>query len=141
MSRKWMPITAGILDLLFGAFGTLYGLVVLIAGPLLYGSKNADWEIWGPIYLVTGVLTLFGGVYCLKRKRWRLALMAAISGCLFLIIYLITDFVYDFGIISQMRTYGDYNYLNWDDLGRLLPITAAILAIILTIRSRKQFQK
>ena len=134
MDKKWMPITAGILDILNGAFGIFVGLFFLmIEGWLAWGPL---YEIGGPVLIVIGVLAIVGSVFVFKRKRWGLALAG--------VIFAITPtalFTYLFWRSFDPSFFSDahlstilINFL-WGFIA-----VPAIFAIILTVLSRKQFE-
>ena len=82
--KTWKPIAAGIAQILTGALdllgASLFCLIISMSDIL--SSKS----MWPPIWLVLiillvaiwGILAIIGGVYALKRKRWRLALAGSI---------------------------------------------------------------
>ena len=122
MNRKWMPITAGILVILIGSFGILWGLLAMTLGTGFWldtWSPLQSLLLMGLLMTVIGVLVVVGGVFGLRRKRWSLTTVGA---CM--------------AIIPAF-------YL-WDvtsEISILLVTVPAIIAIILTILSRKQFEK
>ena len=86
MNKKWMPIAAGILEILAG-FVMLVSALCFFA--LLYWEAPRPWQdlsllswIWWLAPFVAGlfgIVSLVGGVYALKRRRWGLAFAGAIA--------------------------------------------------------------
>ena len=77
MSKKWMPIAAGILEILAGFW-------MLISAYFLIWLTERPWESWPPHYFlwfsvlfVLGVLAVVGGVFASIHRKWRLALAGA----------------------------------------------------------------
>ncbi len=94
MERTWMPIAAGILNIISGATRLVGGLIILIIGGLDEGMMSLFWfgmpgtpviplallsMVAIPV-IVLGILAIVGGIYALQRKTWGLALTGAISG-------------------------------------------------------------
>jgi hypothetical protein len=91
MQKTWMPMTAGILEIIAGGFGLIAGLVLFIIGAV--GSKLMAYyvpdippatlvvifiSIAVPL-IVIAVLAIVGGIYALRRKIWGLALAGSIA--------------------------------------------------------------
>lgn len=87
MSKKWMPIIAGILDLISGAFQLLVFLSVLGIALIAFGLGEGLFGASVPLEIaiffmplaITGILAIMGGVHALKRKKMGLAYMGAIA--------------------------------------------------------------
>ncbi len=129
MNKIWIPITAGVLDIINGAFGIFMGLVFLTFDQLL-GLYGTFYEIGGPLLIVIGVLAIVGGVYAFKRKRWRLALAGAIAA----IIPSMTI------MLAFWQYFDPGDFFSLPTLQGFIGIPA-IVAIILTILSKKQFER
>jgi hypothetical protein len=93
MAKKetWMPMTAGILDIIAGCFGLIGGSILLVLGAV--GSSIMAYfapqlppavavvilsSIAVPLIIV-GILAIVGGIYALRRKIWGLALAGSIA--------------------------------------------------------------
>jgi len=133
MDKKWMPITAGILDILYGAWYAFTGLFTIIktlTSPWrdLYGVWTSDIIFWA-IAFALGALAIVSGAYALKRKIWWLALAGVVIASII--------------PVGLMVEYWRY----WFDPSDLFSLTTlmgfmgipAIVAIVLTVLSRKQF--
>ena len=73
MNKKWMPITAGILEIMAG-FWMLASAYFFLA--LMYIETPWPWPLgYFLLFLLPflGILSMVGGVYALKRRKWRLA--------------------------------------------------------------------
>ncbi len=87
VNRKWMPIVAGILDLISGAFQLLVFVSILGIALIAFGFGEGLFGASVPpevaiFFLppgITGILAIVGGVYTLKRKKMGLAYMGAIA--------------------------------------------------------------
>lgn len=126
MRNKWMSITAGILDIGHGIVGMYFGLFVILAHSYIYSHPHENYEIWGPIYTITGIMAIIGGIFMFKRKKWGLVLAGAISSCLFIVANFTTN------ILNK------YSYWEPQDLIYIVP---ALVAIALTVLTKKQFKK
>ena len=125
MNRKWMPITAGALDIIGGAFGLFWGTIAFILGTigtLLRELMTSEFlaQIIGPIVFIAAILSIIGGIYHIKTKHWPLAITGSISTLLV-----------TWGWFWAMRYF--------PDIIRGLIWIPAIATIILTIKSRNQF--
>ena len=85
MERTWKPTTAGILGIIAGAIGVLFGLILAVAGGILGTILGVFIPFIGgavagafAIPLILGIVTIIGGVYALKRRIWGLALAGSI---------------------------------------------------------------
>ena len=112
MERTWKPTTAGILNIISGAFGIAAGIFVMGVGGMISGLSGVDWSAWekwggtwgpgpgpadiqemlpevigfvtaisiivGIVLLAFGIITLVGGIYAIKRRKWGLALAGSI---------------------------------------------------------------
>jgi hypothetical protein len=130
MNRKWMPITAGVLDILHGIFGIILGLMVMVLSNLLGPITHFD-EILGPLLLIMGILSIIGGIYSIKRTTWRIALVGVITSILPSTLYM-EQYWQEF---SLRHTF----YIS--DLLVFTLALPAVFAIVLTVLSRKQFNK
>ena len=88
--RAWMPLTAGILDLVAGVPALLIGIVVSIAGFGVLGWLS--WLKWlsdvagvgvivgaiGVSLIIFALIAIIGGVFALRKRTWGLALAGSI---------------------------------------------------------------
>ena len=121
MSKKWMPIIAGILDVLSGVFQ-------LMAAVFFLSMSNVDVmvgrleEIYPIIItlILFALLAVIGGIYNIRRTKWPLAITGSIAASIFLPLML---YFVIWGTVFQ-----------W-----LLFMLPGIIAIILTVLSKKEF--
>jgi len=124
MEKPWMPVVAGILDIISGSAGVVMGLFMalhlnaarVVQGAQKFGGHPGGLPAMPPFFfpgmgtaigialIVIGVLAIVGGIFSLRVKAWGLALAGAIGGVI---------------------------------TGRLL----GVLALIFVVLSRKDFQK
>ena len=94
MERTWKPTTAGVLNIISGAFGIAIGIFLILlpfgfSGLIMrsvdiemiigaFGVTADILTIAGTGTLVFGIVVLAGGIYALKRRRWGLALAGSI---------------------------------------------------------------
>ena len=85
MERTWKPTTAGVLGIIAGAIGVIFGLVVAVAGGILGAIVGAFIPFIGgavagafAIPLILGIVAIIGGAYALKRRVWGFALAGSI---------------------------------------------------------------
>ena len=126
MNKIWMPVTAGVLDIINGASATVFGLLLIIMIPWVKSLRSLPLysEFIGPILFIAGILAIVGGIYTIKKRSWLFALTGAIAG------FISTSWWLEYWV--NITTYG----LSLDTLRGLAGIPA-IIAIILIIRSRK----
>jgi hypothetical protein len=91
MDRKWMTITAGILDIICGISGIICSIVLIIcaiaAGFIMdYIHAQIPQVILVIVFLVAGIpclilgaLAIIGGVFSLRRRNWGIALTGAVA--------------------------------------------------------------
>jgi hypothetical protein len=103
MEKPWMPVVGGLLNIVSGALGVIFGLFMSLRG-LAFTAAHAAQGVaprlaphagaypqmphlffpgmgiaCGIALLVIGVLAILGGVYALKLKAWGLALAGSIA--------------------------------------------------------------
>jgi hypothetical protein len=118
----WMPLTAGILDLVVGVPILLFG--ILLAGGIdpifwwtsLYepGAKT------GAVLITLAVIAITGGVFALRERAWGLALAGSICA-LFANLFLI--------------------FLLWPSQEYLLLLPVSVPAVVFTILGGKHFER
>ena len=131
MNRKWMPITAGVIDIITGITTIFTSLLFMAGGAGLGGGDlSLSYTISGILLIIIGMLAIVCSVFSFIRKIWPLALIGAIAALL--------------GSIPWLFEYWRYV----DNLGDLLGIdilynftlVPGIATIVLTVLSRKQFK-
>jgi hypothetical protein len=101
MEKPWMPVVAGILDIVSGALGVVMGLFMALnlhaaraiqAAPRFSPNPGGTLPQMPHIFfpgmglamgialIVLGVLAIIGGIFALRIKAWGLALAGAIAG-------------------------------------------------------------
>jgi hypothetical protein len=88
MGKLWMPKTAGILDIVAGGL-SIAAIILVYLGVTLFRSAMPFEDIpeWLPVIimfigvprLLIDILAVVGGICCLKRKAWGLALAGSIA--------------------------------------------------------------
>ena len=85
MNKTWKPTTAGVLSIIAGVIGVLFGLVLAVAGGILGTILGAFIPFLGGVVagafavpLILGIVAIVGGVYALRRRIWGLALAGSI---------------------------------------------------------------
>jgi hypothetical protein len=135
MSKIWMPITAGVLDILSGFFGSGNASQ---ASCVYYLTRKGVGEDFGALFLYYDIvcllsliflaLAIVGGVCAFIRRKWSIALAGAIAAL----------FPSMIATVYYLLAFGpQYSPLTLYLMGAGI---AAIAAIILTILSRKQFK-
>ena len=130
MNKTWKPIAAGILDIIIGAFLALFGLQFFLAG--IFAETRMPMHGLMIILIFTAIaslawLAIIGGKYNLKRTKWHLAMTGSITATIILGIFAFYFklIFFQVGIIPA-----------W-----VLIILLGIAVIILTFRSRKEFEQ
>jgi hypothetical protein len=92
MKKTWKPLTAGILDIIWGIFGLLGVLMLGFIAVLC--MLNPGWDkssaaepvgmaalfwIIAAFYFVFSVLSVVGGIFNILRRCWVLALIGSVS--------------------------------------------------------------
>jgi hypothetical protein len=79
-SKRWMPVTAGILCLVGGILAIFVGLAMWrrheVIGLLAGG---ASWRVHGLFAVIMGLMSIIGGVFAIVRKAWGAAFAGAIT--------------------------------------------------------------
>jgi hypothetical protein len=79
----WMPVTAGILDLIIGVTGLIIGIICAIfAGLLTFFIAGLGALIGAPL-IILSIIVIVGGIFAIRKRAWGFALTAAI--CAFIV--------------------------------------------------------
>lgn len=86
-NKTWMPMTAGILEIICGAWALLVSFVLVFVGSIFRTLAIPDMPAFvGPLvgmmsipFGLLGILAIIGGIFALRRKVWGLALAGAIA--------------------------------------------------------------
>ena len=85
MQKTWMPMVAGILDIVAGSLDVILAIALIFVGVLMRFVPDVPPFLWplfmglaGP-FAIVGILAFVGGIYALQRKIWGLALAGSIA--------------------------------------------------------------
>ena len=139
MEKTWKPKAAGIILIIIGVGIPLLALIATIVYTLFYPPDQYAFFTLPFIVLALWVLPLAGGIYALKRKKWKLVLTGSITAILYIVpflllsVNLIADYV--------MRKY-DADFLPMIILFCLLLLITlpAIPATVFIALSKKEFE-
>ena len=125
MNRKWMPITAGVLDILGGSIQLLFVIWASIYTVFAVHSVEGLFEV-DSFFGFTGILAIVGGIYALRKKKWGLALAGSFTA-------FFPNILWPF-LFLDIRIFISFEML-------LTPLLFfGIAAIVLTVLSRKEFR-
>jgi hypothetical protein len=92
MDKSWWPTIAGMLDIISGSLGIIFGLLVvvgIVVCSAIGTGRGVPEEFlrFGPEFLIAiviplvilNIVSLIGGIYALKKKRWAMALAGSIT--------------------------------------------------------------
>ena len=91
VKQTWMPTTAGVLCIIAGALelinglfiGTIFGILSTIFAVFTdLMALPGIGVIVGIPMVIFGIVSMIGGIYCLRRKNWGLCLAGAICALL-----------------------------------------------------------
>lgn len=77
---SWMPMTAGILDLVIGIPGLIIGIICAVIGGVLTFFVAGLGALIGAPLIILSIVAIVGGVFAIRKRVWGLALAAAICG-------------------------------------------------------------
>ena len=125
-----MPIAAGILDICGGVIQLLLAIFLLIARRIsdVYTLGDKDTFLIITLFFLSALLAIIGSIYCIRRTKWPLALIGAIAASALLPVFvgISIEYGYILGIRSLIYAY--------------FYTTPGIVAIVLTVLSRKEFR-
>ena len=133
MSKKWMPIVAGVIEIASSMFQLMVFAVLLanfMFGFVFYEhdvvGESRGWLGKSGYFLVTsvsvlmGFLAMVGGIFSLERKRFNLSLMGALAAC--------------FAVVLPLYFYAsDFPRLDWPLTVLLIVSAAGIVAMIFKV--------
>jgi|SRR4030042_118998 hypothetical protein len=84
-NKTWMPMVAGILDIIAGSWGLILAFAFIFIGSVTRFVPDVPPYLF-PIFTalslpfaIVGILAIVGGIYALRRKIWGLALAGSIA--------------------------------------------------------------
>ena len=120
-----MPVAAGILDFVGGAFQLLAIVGMLIYGILL-GGLGPALLIATALFAFTGILAVVGGAYALRRKKWGLAFAGSFTAFFPCLLW---PFLFSMLLVAISS-----------ELLFIPPVLLGIATIVLTAVSKKEFE-
>lgn len=130
MNKKWMPIVAGIFEIIAG-FWMLFSICV--SAGVEGGPDELHEFLLLSILLILGLLAVVGGIFALIRRKWRLAFAGAIATLpLFLVAQIGLRMLEDY---PYYRPTPPIFYLNL-----VSPLLLSIVIIALLILSKRRFK-
>jgi hypothetical protein len=79
----WMPLTAGILDLVIGVPSLIIGIIWAIIGGFLTFFIAGLGALLGAPMIILSIIAIVGGIFAIRKRAWGFALVAAI--CAFIV--------------------------------------------------------
>jgi len=76
----WMPVTAGILDLIVGVAGLIIGIICAVIGGVLTFFIAGLGALLGAPLIVLSIVAIVGGLFAIRKRAWGFALAGAICG-------------------------------------------------------------
>ncbi len=123
MSKKWIPITAGILAICGGIIQLMLAIFLIIARRIsdVYTLGDKDTFLITTLFFLSALLAIIGSIYCIRRTKWPLALIGSVAASALLPIVIVYFVAYE------------------EALGGLIYSLPGITAIVLTVLSKKEF--
>jgi len=124
MSKKWMPIAAGILEICGGVIQLLLAIFFLVARIIsdVYTLTDKETFLIVTLFVLSASLAIIGSIYSMRRTNWPLAMIGSIAASALLPV-IIQGF-----IVSE------------DAFGGLIYTPPGIAAIVLTVLSKREFK-
>jgi hypothetical protein len=139
MEKTWKPKVAGIILITVGIGIPLLALIVTFPVYGLFYPSDQYAFFTGPfIILAVWVLPLAGGIYALRRKKWRLAL----SGSITALCYIVPFAILSVNLIRNVTKYQEPDFLPMAILFCILLLITllAIPATVFMAMSKKEFE-
>jgi hypothetical protein len=80
---SWMPLTAGILQLIIGIPGVIVGLIAVAIGSIATFFIAGLGGLIGAPIVILSIVAVIGGVFAIRKRAWGFALAGAI--CSFIV--------------------------------------------------------
>jgi len=85
-NKNWMPLTAGILEIICGVWAIIVSFALVLVGTIFRTLSVPNVPAFvGPLigvmsipFALFGILAIVGGIFALRKKIWGLALAGAI---------------------------------------------------------------
>jgi hypothetical protein len=130
VKKKWMPITAGVLDLIVGVYLLLFARFILL--PLLCWNIYDMWAyvpLSAILVAAPAILAIVASIYAFKRKKWVLVLAATITALILPLPILLVLFA------------SAITYFSIGDIILLLNVPISIAAVVLIALSKSEFER
>jgi hypothetical protein len=76
----WMPVIAGILQLIIGIPGLIVGLIAVAIGSVVTFFIAGLGGLIGAPVVILSIVAIIGGVFAIRKRAWGFALAGAICG-------------------------------------------------------------
>ncbi len=76
----WMPVTAGILDLVIGIPSLIIGIIWAVVGGFITFFIAGLGALLGAPMIILSMVAIAGGIFALRKRGWGFALAGAICG-------------------------------------------------------------
>ena len=76
----WMPLTAGVLELIIGIPGLIVGLIAVAVGSIVTFFIAGLGGLIGAPIVILSIVAIIGGVFAIRKRAWGVALAGAICG-------------------------------------------------------------
>lgn len=150
MEKTWKPTVAGIADIIVGCLSLTEAIGLFLIGvacDLIAGMFGGGpyFDALGSVsvislpLLVLGILAVRGGIYALKRKRWRFALVGSVAAFLHFIMLLISGRLLT-GFITVPIVFLITGLGFLVSVVFLFDLLLGIAAIIFTVLSKSEFE-
>ena len=138
MEKTWKPKVAGIILITIGVGIPLLALVVTLVYTIFYPSDQYAFFTGPFIILALWVLSIAGGIYASRRKKWRLALAGSITA----LCYMVPFAILSVNLIRNVTKYQEPDFLPMAILFCILLLISilAIPASAFIVTSKKEFE-
>jgi hypothetical protein len=143
VERTWKPKAAGIFCIIVGALFVVPGIVFLRPSDPIAFFTDPGYMVFVLAVIAPGIMPIVGGIYALRRRKWRLALAGSILTLLGSVILGI------YGIIIFLGAVADNSDVTLRDatalaIGIIVCVTVSgilgLLSLILIIRGKREFR-
>jgi len=143
MERKWKPRAAGILCIIDGLICVIPCILVALYF-LSYGWRaGLGWLTFaGALLVIVGIMPIVGGIYALRRRRWRLALAGSIFTLLNSVILGVLGALVYIGAVADNFSVQPSDLIPFVVIlivGLAIYGILGLLALIFIIRGRREF--
>ncbi|MBN2238746.1 MAG: hypothetical protein JW712_03150 [Dehalococcoidales bacterium] len=130
MNSKWIPVTAGVIDIALGLWGMIVSSGMYLISAFIDDPNNVFTDGWALVVLLLSLCAIAGGIFAMTRRRWMIALIGSAASIAPSLPFAILFF-------ANLNLHREFR----PDTLLAFAWVLAIIPFVLVYRSKPQFQQ